>query len=126
MVVGTGLKLPASFAGYWKHWRSVWVVVSLSSECSLGRSPKNASASAERIESDSDAGHRLIVAFGSLAVDCRSILDTSAGALVPVDEHTLAGHDHVFGATRPTPEKPTGACGRSGGKVVACVRLPRP
>jgi hypothetical protein len=88
--------------------------------------PKIAPAFDEDTGSGLDVGHTPIDAFGSIVADCTSMLDTSAAASVPVGEHTWADHVHEFAATKPMPERPIGAYGRSGDKVVACVRLPRP
>ena len=88
--------------------------------------PKIAPAFDEGTGSGLDVGHTPIDAFGSFVADCTSMPDTSAAASVPVGEHRVADHVHEFAVTKPMPERPIGAYGRSGGKVVACVRLPRP
>jgi hypothetical protein len=59
--------------------------------------------------------------------DCRSMpVGTFVEPLEAAGEHTSVVHDHVSAAMKRTPEKPTGAYGRSEDKVAACVRLPRP
>lgn len=94
--------------------------------CWSDTTPEVALAFDEGIGSGWDVVHTPIDASDSFVADCTSMLGTSAAAWVPAGEHTLVGHGHDFAATRQMLERPTGAYGRSGGKVVACVRLPRP
>lgn len=125
--VDTDVSAPASVAGCSRRWLSglgaaSWTSVSYST----GMKACPELVSDGNTEFDSDVAHRLIDAWESFVADCRSMPGTFVEPLEPAGEHTSVGHGRVSAAMRPTPEKPTGACDRSEGKVVACVRLPRP